>query len=300
MLSNEIHFHAPGLRRFKTSEFVTQDAAHFVSISVTATACALACDHCGMQMLRGMIPLPRREESDLYELCVGLRERGAEGLLLSGGCDKKGRVPLLPHIADLKRVREALGLTIRVHSGLIDEPTAHALSEVGINGAMIDIIGADETIREVYYIDGTAEDYERALANLEKNRLTAIPHIILGLHYGRLLGEYHALDMVARHPPMLLVLIALMPLYGTPMAEVTPPSVEEMADFFVAARRRLPDTPIMLGCARPLGRIKFEIDRAAIDAGMNGIAFPAEGTVAYARARGLEPKFHDACCGVFW
>ncbi len=299
-MDNEIHFHAPGLRKFKTAEFANQDAAHFVSISVTGTACALACDHCNMQMLRGMLPLPHREETGLYELCLTLRERGAEGILLSGGCDKKGRVPLLPHLADLKRVRDELGFTIRVHTGVIDEVTARALSEVDINGAMIDIIGADETIREVYHIEGTTADYERALINLEENQLPAIPHIILGLHYGRMLGEYHALDMVVRHPPRLLVLIALMPLYGTAMALAEPPSIEELADFFRAARARLPDTPIMLGCARPLGTLKGEIDRAAIDAGLNGIAFPAEGMVAYARARGLEPKFHDACCGVFW
>jgi uncharacterized radical SAM superfamily protein len=62
----------------------------------------------------------------------------------------------------------------------------------------------------------------------------------------------------------------------------------------------LPETPVMLGCARPLGKIKADIDRAAVDAGLNGIAFPAEGVVAYARERGLRPKFVDACCGVNW
>jgi uncharacterized radical SAM superfamily protein len=62
----------------------------------------------------------------------------------------------------------------------------------------------------------------------------------------------------------------------------------------------LPETPVMLGCARPLGKIKADIDRAAVDAGLNGIAFPAEGVVAYARERGFKAKFVDACCGVQW
>ena len=56
----------------------------------------------------------------------------------------------------------------------------------------------------------------------------------------------------------------------------------------------------MLGCARPLGGIKIEIDRLAIDAGLNGIAYPAEGTVAYAKEHGLEPQIINACCGVNW
>jgi len=43
-----------------------------------------------------------------------------------------------------------------------------------------------------------------------------------------------------------------------------------------------------------------QIARALVDAGLNGIAYPAEGIVAYAQARGLTPKFVDACCGVNW
>ena len=38
--SNEIVFHAPGLRRFKTSEYVEQDAVRFASVSVTGTEAA--------------------------------------------------------------------------------------------------------------------------------------------------------------------------------------------------------------------------------------------------------------------
>ena len=56
----------------------------------------------------------------------------------------------------------------------------------------------------------------------------------------------------------------------------------------------------MLGCARPLGKIKIEVDRLAIEAGLNGIAYPAEGTLSYARQYGLEPEIINACCGVSW
>ena len=56
----------------------------------------------------------------------------------------------------------------------------------------------------------------------------------------------------------------------------------------------------MLGCARPLGEMKTAVDRLAIDAGFNGIAYPAEGIVNYAEQRGLTPEFVNACCGVTW
>jgi len=296
---DEIIFHTPGLKRFKTSEYSGQDAARFVSVSVTGTACALACEHCKMHVLEGMTALPKFDGS-LFDLCCELAERGARGVLVSGGCDTRGRVPLLRHIPDLIRARRELDFTIRIHPGLPDEETVAGLAEVDIDGAMVDIIGDDATLREVYHLDTTIAEYETVLERLERHRVPAVPHIILGLHFGQMRGEWTALDMIARHARRFLVLVILMPLSGTPMVGVRPPPVAEIAGFFALARRALPSTPVMLGCARPLGKIKVETDRAAVDAGLNGIAYPAEGIVAYAQARGLTPKFVDACCGVNW
>lgn len=296
---DEITFHAPGLRRYKTAEYDGHDVAEFVSISVTGTACALHCEHCQMQVLKGMTDL-RRFDGTLFDLCGELAKRGAKGVLISGGSDQHGRVPLLPHIPDLIRVRRELGLKIRVHPGLPDEETCAGLGEVGIDGAMVDIIGHRDTIRDVYHLNATPADYETALGRLERHGVPAVPHIILGLHYGRMLGEWAALEMIARYPPKLLVLVILMPLTGTAMAGTEPPSLEEIGGFFEKARKTLPETPVMLGCARPMGLMKREIDRLAIDAGLNGIAYPAEGVGEYARQKGLQPSFINACCGVSW
>jgi uncharacterized radical SAM superfamily protein len=297
--SNQITFHAPGLKPYKTSEYTGHNAQEFVSISITGTACALSCEHCKMSVLKGMMALPQFEGS-LFELCASLAEHGARGVLISGGSDKQGRVPLLHHIPDMIRARRELGLAMRVHVGLPDKETCAALAEVGIDGAMIDVIGHRDTIREIYHLDLTPEAYETALEHLEYNNVPTVPHIILGLHFGRMLGEWRALEMIARHPPKILVLVILMPLNGTPMAITKPPSLDEIGNFFETARKALPTTPVMLGCARPLGQIKFEIDRLAIDAGLNGIAYPAERIVEYARAKNLQPNFINACCGVTW
>jgi len=295
MRTGEIRFYAPGLKRYRTSEYGGQDPGRFVSVSVTGTACALQCDHCQSKVLEGMLPTNGK---GLFELAGELAARGTRGILVSGGCDRRGRVPLLQHVPDLKRIRSELGMTIRVHPGLPDEETAAALGEVDLDGAMLDVIGAEETIREVYHLEAGIGEYEAVLARLERHGVPLIPHIILGLHYGRLLGEWRALEMVARRSPKLLVLVILMPLYGTPMAGAAPPPADEIGAFFDQARAALPHTPIMLGCARPIGPLKAEIDRRAVDAGLDGIAYPAEGIVAYAESRGLRPQFHDACCGV--
>ena len=297
---DEITFHAPGLRRYKTAEYTAHDHRSFVSISLTGAECALACDHCNMSILKSMIALPRSGGS-LFDMCRELARQGAGGVLISGGSNKKGRVPLLKHIPDLVRARRELGLTIRIHPGIPDEETVAGLAEVGIDGAMMDIIGENDTIRDVYHLANiTTGDYENALALLDRYNVPSIPHIILGLHYGQMRGEYQALEIIARHRHKAVVLVILMPLSGAPMAHVTPPPVEEVMRFFAHARATLPQSRLMLGCARPAGQSKLQSDRAAVDAGFNGIAYPAEGIITYARQRGLQPKMINACCGVQW
>src|SRR3970282_308424 len=183
MLEKEIVFHAPGLKRFKTSEYTTQEVTRFASISVTGTECALACEHCKTHVLEGMTALPRFDGS-LFDLCCELAERGARGVLISGGCDKHGRVPLLRHIPDLRSARRELGFTIRVHPGLPDDETVAGLAEVGLDGAMVDIIGDDATIREVYHLDTTIAEYEMVLERLYRYMVPAGPHTTLGLQFG--------------------------------------------------------------------------------------------------------------------
>ncbi len=297
-LPAEITFHTPGLKSHRTSE-VTGSLTEFVSISTTGTACALNCDHCQTKVLTSMVSLPGSGGS-LYELCARLQEKGARGVLISGGSDREGKVRLLNHIADMIRIREELGLVLRVHTGLIDEATCAALAEVELDGVMVDIIGDLETIRDVYHLDSRPEDYEQLLQWFDDYRLPAIPHIILGHYYGEMRGEWNALEIVRRHPPKVLVLVILMPLTGTPMAGVTPPSLDEIGAFFHTARAALPEVPIQLGCAKPLGPIKKEIDMLAIEAGFNGIAYPSEGVVGYAEQLGIKTRFINACCGVTW
>lgn len=295
---DEINFHAPGLKRYRTSAFAQSNPRAWLPISLTGGACALQCDHCAAKVLQPMIPFDPGKS--LFELCAELKEGGTRGVLISGGSSRTGGVPLLKHVEQMRRVKEELGLKIICHTGLVTEETAAGLAWAGIDGAMIDIIGADETIHEVYHLEATVNDFERSLERLTRHGLVALPHIVMGLHYGRFLGEQQALEIIGRYPVSALILVVLTPVIGTPMAGLTPPSQEECVAFFRTARLAMPSTRVMLGCARPLGPLKLALDRAAIDMGLNGIAYPAEGVAEYAIERGLEPKFYEYCCSLTW
>ncbi|MFQ5707750.1 MAG: radical SAM protein [bacterium] len=291
---DEINFYAPGLKRFSTREFQQKNPRAFLPISLTGGACALQCDHCAAKILDPMIPLHSSES--LFDLCARLDAAGTQGVLISGGSSRTGAVPLLKHIEDIARVKRELALRVLVHCGLVTEQTAAALKGAGVDGVMIDIIGADETIRDVYHLDATVADFDRSLELLVKYGHSVRPHIILGLHYGQFLGENTALEIIARYPVHALILVILTPLADTAMQGVAPPAVSELQDFFQKARLAMPRTLMLLGCSRPLGHHKSAVDRAAVDCGLNGIAYPAEGIVEYSESKGLRPNFFENAC----
>ena len=76
---------------------------------------------------------------------------------------KNGQVPFLKHIDEIARVKKELGLKIMMHTGLVDEKMAAGLKNAGIDGVALDIIGAQETIEQVYHMNCTVEDFDRSV-----------------------------------------------------------------------------------------------------------------------------------------
>lgn len=288
-------FYAPGIKRYETEEFAQKTPSHFLPFSVTGAGCALGCDHCKGELLRFMRPALSPEE--LIRRCQESLKEGLQGVLISGGCNRLGQVPLERFFDSMGYLKKELGLKVFVHSGLVDETQAKGLHEAQVDAVLIDVIGSNRTIKEIYHLEATTHDYEASLYNLSKYNIPIMPHIVLGLQYGGLEGEEKALEMISRHKLKALVLVILTPLLGTPMEGVTPPGLNDVRDFFTVAKRRLTQTPIILGCARPMGRYKQEVDRSAVEAGLDGIAFPAEGIVSYAKDKGKEVSFVESCCG---
>jgi len=292
--NNEITFHAPGLKKYDIPGFSQKNPNAFLPISITGSGCALNCDHCDTKILDPMLPLDPKE--GIYKMCKRLAASGMEAVLISGGSLKDGRVPFMKHIDEIAKVKNELGLKIIMHTGLVDEDMARGLKEARVDGVALDIIGSNETIREVYHINCTTDQYDYSLEILSKYGLSLRPHIILGLHYGKFLGEYDALEMISKYPVHALILVILTPLHGTPMYGIDPPNADEVGRFFNAARLKMPDSKILVGCARPAGDYKKKVDIAAVEAGLNGIAYPAEGVIEHAVKMGLEPKFFENSC----
>lgn len=296
--SDNIYFYAPTIKRYETDEFKNSLEPYFVPISITGSSCALQCDHCKAKILKVM--QKASDPESLFKLAKDLKEKGAKGLLISGGSDSNGVVPLIKFKDSLKKIKEELNLKILVHTGLVDRELAKALADVQIEAAMIDIIGTDETVKKVYHLSAGACDFENSLALLCEYGVKTAPHIVIGLHYGKIKGEQEALKAVSRYPVDCLVLVGLMPQFGTPMEEVTAPSSIEMAEIFADARMMFPRIPVLLGCERTYGSEKYKIEEVALEAGLNGIAYPSEGIIERSREIGLKPHYSELCCALLF
>jgi len=296
----EVFLFAPGFKHYETEDFPLIETPKFVDVSITGRNCELMCEHCASKILWHMIPATTPEE--LFEVARRLKEQGVEGILVSGGSDRNGFVPLRDFFPVMKRIKEELGLSVSCHVGLVDEEFAEGLAEAQVEAVLLDVIGDDETIREVYHLPHkSVEDYERSLYLLKSAGLRIVPHIVIGLHFGRIKGEKKAIEMIARHQPDALVLVVIMPYYGKARFQLLPPpSAEEVAPLFLYARKLLPKTPVVLGCARPAGEERKKIDAYALLAGLNGIAFPAEGIVNFAREAGMRPVVSPNCCSTVY
>src|SRR5512139_2450617 len=105
----DITFYLPGMIRYENQR------GRYPAVSVTGNQCELQCEHCKGRLLEPMIPVT--EPDDLIQKAVYLQERGAYGILLSGGSDRWGRLPWAKYLHAIREVEETTGLYLSAHVG---------------------------------------------------------------------------------------------------------------------------------------------------------------------------------------
>ena len=292
----ELTFSIPGTVSYQGPDS-SCSAGRFPAISVTGRRCSLLCGHCKGKLLESMIPAENPEA--FLQIAQRLISEGALGMLISGGANSEGEVPLeqfLPAIAALKEGHPELKIV--VHTGLIRRETARGLKQAGVDQVLLDVIGDDETIREVYHLRKRVEDYEETLGMLKEMGLRLAPHIIIGHHFGEIRGEWRALEIVTRVGVETLVFVVFKPLdpRGNPLVKI--PKPEETSRISAVARILNPRLPIRTGCIRPAHPWKPQMEVGFIDSGVNTLAFPLQGTIEHAKRIGLQIRFVNLCCSL--
>jgi len=232
----------------------------------------------------------------LLEKAIRLWKKGAHGILISGGSDEEGRLPWEKFIPFIKDIKQKTGLYISIHSGLVDDTISMALKDAGIDQALIDVIGDDDTFTRIYHVDFGISRIISSMESMIRAEIPIVPHVVCGLDQGRMKGEIRAIEIISGYKIEQLVVVSLMTIPGTPFWGMETPNPEEIVELIAKARLMMPEVPISLGCARKRGDVSLEIK--ALEVGINRIALPSEEVLDYARQLGMEVRFQRTCCSV--
>ena len=269
----------------------------FPAISITGSECALNCEHCNKKYLENMKPL--LTNTDLKQFLINHHKEGGVGALISGGCDPNGAVPLKDFLNTIKEVKQETNLIINIHTGLINEDTAIQLKDTSADIISFDINMDELIIKDIYHLDKTVEDYKHSLELLQKNSLNIVPHICFGLYYGRIHEELKSIKFIKDSipNPSLIVIIALIPPKNS---DFEIPKPEDISKLIAVIRLIFPQTEISLGCMRPRGSVKMEIEQLAFKAGITRIEIPSKSTLQWIKKYdpNVSFEFYSACCAI--
>jgi hypothetical protein len=233
---------------------------------------------------------------EFAQLSARLAARGCRGMLLTGGCDPDGTIPLVPFVDAARAAKERHGFRYAVHTKLVTEEFADAAAAVGSELLMTDLVGDDRSLREVYHLDSFGvEDVRRSLDRAEARGLRLAPHIMIGIAWGKVVGERVALDMIRGRNVATLALVVLTPLLRTPMEDVKI-DLPAVLDFLTEARATFPSIRMTLGCAKTGGKTQRALEEHALRLGFDAIAYPSEGIIALAREQGYNVTLTESCC----
>jgi uncharacterized radical SAM superfamily protein len=274
---------------------------NFPSISITGDKCILNCAHCAGHYLKHM--LKAESKDNLFRLCRKLNNNGAEGVLISGGCDQNGHVMFDQYFDVFKDIKLSTNLILNVHTGLMSQTQAHGLVNSGIDVASVDVVGDSYTIKNVYGLNHSPEDYQKTILALKDAGLKKIvPHICVGLDYGKVKGEFNAIDLISNINPGILVLIILIPTKGTRMGSCEPPPIKKVIDVIEYANLKIDNVKLFLGCMRPktakLRDYNKKLEIGAINAGISGIVLPSKYAISYLNKLNFSIKTYNTCCAV--
>lgn len=267
----------------------------FRSLSVTGSSCDLHCEHCDNKYLEIMADVST--ESKLRSVLDKLISDKQQGCLISGGCDTHGKVPFLKYYDVLAEYREKSDLIFNYHIGLLDDAEIKKLAELKPHFVSFDFTVDDDIIQNIYHHkERTSEDYIRVLESLIEHKINVVPHITVGLNYGNVNQEYHALEILKKYDFDLLVFIVIIP--PPDDARFSVPDSNTIQNVFKLSRFLFPNVELSLGCMRPRGKKFLYIEEAAVEAGFNRYVIPSKKTVKNLSELGCKIKNYDACCAI--
>ena len=257
--------------------------ASFPAVSVTGDRCDLMCDHCRGAHLRGMTPAANH--GDLLKKASEIKRKGGNGMLISGGCDLSGRVPLLRYEDEIRKAA-GMGLELNVHAGLVNREEAKRLVDSGISVFSVDVHQDPAIIKNVLHLTRGPEAYAETMDAIIEAGGRVVPHVTVGFGTADLILSA---ELLKSRNITEITLLALVPTDGT---DVHAPVPREGVLEAVSVLTEMGFT-VTLGCMRSRDAL---LEIGCIKAGVRKIANPSVRTVRWAEDNGFKVAEIGKCC----
>lgn len=273
-------------------------------VSTTGQYCALNCKHCNKHYLKHM-----KTFNDIFNKNIYISDYTS--YLISGGSNLKGHVPFFKQLDNILKLKQ-LGKKINLHTGLLSPEYFEYLYIA--DSISIDMVGDDKTINYVYNLNKKSIDYFKYFEKLVefkiKNNFSfkIVPHITIGLYEGHYSGEKNTLIFLEKFkdfkPSVLetIVFLILIPTKGTPFENIKPPETSFVKEIFISGFELFKEskTNLFLGCMRPKGKYRENIDLIAIHSGINGIVNPTFkfNLLKKFKNKFLKIEYQEECCAL--
>ena len=285
----EVERHGTKMRIVKSFRL----GSRFPAVSITGPHCDLNCPHCAGHTLASMLYADTPEK--LLEIASRIENTGGMGFLLSGGCSSDGMLPIGPYLPAIRTIKNGSQLKINAHVGYPRDENAKGLVSSGIDVFSLNFpISDDVGLRFMKTPDAIDRYFETFDSLREQGAQKIVPHILIGLTDIEV--EIRGLEILSSEPPKSMVVIAFLPLLGTPMRDAPPAEERHIIEFIKTSRSLLPSTKIALGCMRKRGSHRME--SLLMKSYVDGIVMPSRKAIA-SDPKSIEIEELEGCCALY-
>lgn len=263
-------------------QFVYPSATKTVSLS--GGGCALDCSHCNKHYIKQM---------DTLDTAI---PEGTKSFLISGGLKKDGKSFIFDKKKQIRQLREEGKYRFNSHVGFVDPEELDEMAEL-VDYVSFDFVSDSRVIKSVYKLDKTVEQYVEQY-KLLSSKIKTYPHVTIGLDRGEISWEYEAIDILAELGADRIVLNVLIPTPGTEFQFVKVPDLQEVRKVFAHARKAFKDGLVIVGCMRPKGKYRLDMDKMAVEEGVDRIVQPTPHARKLAEERGMQISYFYECCAL--
>lgn len=285
------------------NKFIYIKTKNTISLSTTGKHCYLNCAHCNKLYLEKMIDISDYRDKDIefFENNLDLKISNIlkyDSFLISGGMDENLEIPIFYYESFFKFLKKRNKL-LNFHIGFLDKSKFDILFYS--DAISLDIIFSQDAITQIYKINKKPEDYINKLLEIidfaNKNNLKTkiAPHITICLNFYKQSNEKEIINFFSSFDKIdfidKIVLNILKENINTNFN--SKPDLNYIKEILTYSKNTLKDKTIFLGCMRPSGIYRKEIDNYAYEIGIHGIVNPSFNKI--------NEKFlyYDKCCALY-